>query len=189
MYLGLCCWRAFLGYRAFKRTDYPAASYDPVPVPAKNAFSRMTWWMTCIIGLNGLIQSREDSLSRFTWFHLESYMSRLLPLNGSRRLRRNVVNHPVDAANFVDNTVGNSFQQVVRNARPVSGHTIFTRNQTQYNRVSVGALVAHNTHTADGQQNGKGLPAIFIDATSIYFLTNIKSASRKISNRSAVTSQ
>jgi len=66
MYLGLCCWRAFLGYRALARERITQQlGYDPVQClrQQKNAQSH-DMVMTCIIGLNGLIQ-REDSLSSF----------------------------------------------------------------------------------------------------------------------------
>ena len=48
----------------------------------------------------------------------------LLPLNGCWRLAADVVDHPIDAGHFVDDTVGNAGQEVVWQASPVGGHKI-----------------------------------------------------------------
>src|SRR3546814_4086528 len=60
---------------------------------------------------------------------------RSLPLDRRRRLAADVVDHARDAADLVDDAVGDAAEEVVRQVRPVRGHEIdgLDRNSTRLN--------------------------------------------------------
>src|SRR5271170_7334035 len=88
----------------------------------------------------------------------------LLPLNRSRRLGSNVIDHAVYALHFVHNPRGNIFQDVMRERDPVCGHTIFRTHCADRTGVSVGAHVAHYADGHYRKQHGERLPNLGIEA-------------------------
>ncbi len=48
----------------------------------------------------------------------------LFPLNSRRRLRRNIINDPVNILNLIYNPYGNLLQHIIRNPREIRGHEI-----------------------------------------------------------------
>ena len=67
---------------------------------------------------------------------------RSFPLDRRRRLARHVVGDARDAFDFVDDAVGDLFQQLVRQMRPASGHEIDGFHGTQRDDPGVTATVA-----------------------------------------------
>src|ERR1700730_7549312 len=102
--------------------------------------------------------AREVYLRRGTAGELVGGRTLLLPLNRSRRFRRDVIYYAVDAADFIDDTSGNCFEDVVRERNPVSSHTVLRVHRANGAGVSVGTLVAHHADRHYGQQDGKRLP-------------------------------
>ena len=86
----------------------------------------------------------------------EDFLS--LPLNRCRRLGGDVIDDAVDAADFVDDAIGNFRQQLRRKRDPVGGHTVLALHHAQGYDVLVAALVSRDTNGFDRQQNRKGLP-------------------------------
>src|ERR1043165_858077 len=66
----------------------------------------------------------------------------LLPLDRPRRLGGDVVDHPVDAGDFVDDAIGHPGEKFVRQAGPVGRHRVVRHDSTDGNGVAVGAVVA-----------------------------------------------
>src|SRR6516164_5318317 len=77
------------------------------------------------------------------------------PFNGSGRFGSDVVDHAVDALDLVDDTVGDSLQQVVREVHPVGGHAVLRVHGAYGTGVGVGAHVAHDTHRHHWQEHGE----------------------------------
>ena len=89
---------------------------------------------------------------------------RLLPLDGRRWLRRDVVANAIDTLDLVDDVVGNLGEEVVRQMSPVGCHGITRCDGTQGYRVLVGALVAHHANAADiAEEDGSCLPNLVLD--------------------------
>lgn len=61
----------------------------------------------------------------------------LLPLDGGRRLGGDIVDATVDTLHLVDDTVGNTSQQVVGEAIPVGSHVISRLHTTNGSRLDV----------------------------------------------------
>src|SRR5438270_6280706 len=69
--------------------------------------------------------------------------SRLFPFDGAWRLRCDVIDHAVNAADLVHNAVRNGLEDIVREWHPVGGHAVFRVHGADGASVSVGPLVAH----------------------------------------------
>src|SRR5438045_1892409 len=79
---------------------------------------------------------------------------RLLPLDGARRLRRDVEGDAIDARDLVYEAAGHALQDLVGKPRPVGGHGVLAGDGAHDDRIRVGALVAHHPHAADHRQHG-----------------------------------
>ncbi len=77
--------------------------------------------------------------------------SLLLPFDGGRWLARNIIHHAVYSVYFVDNAVRDPRQQVMGQARPVSGHEILGRYGPDRRGFLIGPLVTHDAHRTDRQ--------------------------------------
>src|SRR5262245_13877654 len=82
----------------------------------------------------------------------------LLPLDRRRRLRADVVDDAVDAANFIDDARGDSREEFVWQTGPVGGHAVAALDGADGRRVLVGSLVAHDADALNRQQYRKTLP-------------------------------
>src|SRR5665213_3558136 len=106
--------------------------------------------------------------------------SALLPFDRPGRLRCDVVDDAVDAADLADDSAGDGAEDFIRQRRPVGCHAVFAFDGADGAGVSVGALVAHNANRLDGKQHGKALPDLavepgtldFVDADGVGFLQN-----------------
>src|SRR6476619_5186056 len=65
----------------------------------------------------------------------------LLPLDRRGGLRGDIERHPVHVFDLVDDPVGDSLQQVIRETGPVSGHRVVGGDGADHDRVGVGAAV------------------------------------------------
>src|SRR5260221_5252561 len=70
-----------------------------------------------------------------------------LPFNRAGRLRSDVVRHPVDARNLVDDARRDALEHLVRQPGPVGRHGVVGGDGPADDRVRVGTVVAHH---ADG---------------------------------------
>src|SRR5690606_6915969 len=86
----------------------------------------------------------------------------LLPLNGSRRLRTDVVDYAIDTLHFINDITGHFGQKLVRQMRPVSRHSIGTGHGAQTYNPFIGPLVAHNSNGLKGGQYCACLPNFII---------------------------
>src|SRR5439155_26938320 len=68
----------------------------------------------------------------------------LLPLDSPRRFGGDVEHAAVDAFHFVDDPVGDFFEQFVRQLHPVGGHAVLRFHYAQRNGVILGPFVAHH---------------------------------------------
>src|SRR5262245_55962686 len=69
-----------------------------------------------------------------------------LPLDCTRWFAGDVVTNPVDAFDFVADSIRNARQQFVGKPHPVSSHAILTFHDAKHDRVFVGPLVAHHAN-------------------------------------------
>src|ERR1700694_5968168 len=86
-----------------------------------------------------------------------------LPLDGSGRLRRNVIDHAVYALHFVNDAAGDRLQHVVRQRNPVSGHAILRTDGTDSTGVRVSPPVAHDAYRHHRKPHGKWLAGLGIE--------------------------
>src|SRR5580658_7416204 len=100
------------------------------------------------------LASKFNSLFMMRWFP-KWY---LLPFDGTRWFRANVINHPGHTTNFIHDARGHAFQNFAGEAHPVGGHGIFGFDDADDHSEAVGSVVAHDPDAAYGEQNGKGLP-------------------------------
>ena len=83
----------------------------------------------------------------------------------AKELGGNVVADSVDSFYLVDNLVGYLCHEVVGKMGPVGGHCIGGGDGTKGYRMLVGALVAHDSHTAHGgEQDCACLPYLVVEA-------------------------
>src|SRR5436305_9639511 len=95
-------------------------------------------------------------LSLYRWGeHMADCARRSLPLDRSRRLRRDVQDHPVHLAQLVDHARGDRLQEVVWEARPVGGHRVVAGDSAHDDDVAVGALVALDADRAHVGQHAE----------------------------------
>ena len=81
----------------------------------------------------------------------------LFPLDRSGGLRGDIVHDAVYAGDLVYDTAGSLVEDVIRDARPVSGHKVARGDAAQREGVIVGAAVAHDADRAGVGQNGEVL--------------------------------
>src|SRR5437660_782343 len=93
-----------------------------------------------------------------------------LPLDGSRRLGGDVINHAVDATDFIHDAVGDLFQYVVGKRDPVGGHAVLRMHRADGAGVSISSLVAHHTHRHHWQQHSKRLPDLCVKTGATDFI-------------------
>ena len=87
-----------------------------------------------------------------------------LPLDRPRRLRRNIVDHAVDALDLVDDPGRDAAQEVVGERVIVGSHAVGRGNGAERADMVVGAVIAHHADGADREQNREGLPDRIIEA-------------------------
>src|SRR5829696_2171130 len=97
---------------------------------------------------------------------------RLLPLDRAGRLGRDVVGHPVDARDLVDDAARQRLEHVVGQAGPVGGHGVLAGDRPDDDRVGVGALVAHHAHRPDVGQHGERLPDLAFETCPAQLLAD-----------------
>src|SRR3954447_893751 len=95
-----------------------------------------------------------------------------LPLDGSRRLRGDVVGDAIDACDLVDDAARHRLQQVVGQSRPVRRHGVVARDSADDDGMAIGPLVAHDADAANVGQHGEGLPQLAVEAGAVYLLAN-----------------
>src|SRR5437660_3454597 len=86
------------------------------------------------------------------------------PLDGTRRLRGDVVDDAVDTADFVDDAGRGAAEELVREREVVGGHAVGRGHRAQGADKFVGTAVAHHADASDRQQHGKGLPDRIVEA-------------------------
>ena len=82
---------------------------------------------------------------------------KLFPLYGGGGLGGDVVADAVDMLDLAHDAAGDLIQQLVGQAGPCSGHEVLRLHRPQCQRVVVGALVAHDAHTAQIGEYGEEL--------------------------------
>ena len=76
----------------------------------------------------------------------------LLPLYRSGRLAGRVVDHPVDAADFIDDAVGDPPEEFHVEVKEISRHAVRRRNGAEGTDEIVSTGVAQDADGLDGQQ-------------------------------------
>ena len=74
-----------------------------------------------------------------------------LPFNRRRGLGADVVHHPIDPFDLVNDPGRNSGQQIVGQMAPVGGHEVVGVHAPHREGIVVGAAVAHHTDALHGQ--------------------------------------
>ena len=92
------------------------------------------------------------------------------PLDRARRLRRHVVDDPVDAAHLVDDARGGAAEEVHVEGVEIRGHAVDRRDGAQRADVVVGPSVAHHADRPHRQQHREGLPDVVVEAGAADFL-------------------
>ena len=69
----------------------------------------------------------------------------LFPLDRGRGLGGNIVTDAIDAADFVDDTVGDAAQKFRRKLRPIRRHAIDACNRSQGHDIFICAFITHNS--------------------------------------------
>src|SRR4029078_13526752 len=87
-----------------------------------------------------------------------------------RRLRSDIVDHAVDAVDFVDDAGRNGAQEVHIEGIKISGHAIGRRHGPQSNDKVVGSPMAHDSDRPDRQENPKSLPDVVVLSAAADFL-------------------
>src|SRR6478735_4171915 len=86
----------------------------------------------------------------------------LFPFDGTRRFTRNIVTHPIDALYLVDDSSGNTGQDLIRDSDPVRSHTVLAFDDAERNAVFVGSLIPHDADRADRQKHRERLPDLIV---------------------------
>src|SRR5436190_2129998 len=82
----------------------------------------------------------------------------LLPLDRSGWLRAHVVDDAVDTADFIDDTIGDTSEHVMREVVPISCHPVAARHGAQCTHVLIRSIVAHDADAAHREEHGERLP-------------------------------
>lgn len=86
------------------------------------------------------------------------------PFNRGGRLAGNVVDDAVDAADFIDDAVGDLAEEFVRQMAPDGGHEVGRFDAAQAHNPFVGAAVAHDAHGLDREEDHEGLAHLVVEA-------------------------
>src|SRR3954470_21747676 len=100
------------------------------------------------------------------WYYSNGIIPKLIlfPLDGSRRLAGDVVGHPVDAADLVDDPGRDSPQEFMVEWEIVGGHAVDRRDSAEGAGVVVSPLVTHDADSADRKQDSERLPDGIVEA-------------------------
>ena len=82
----------------------------------------------------------------------------LLPLNRPERLRRDVVDHAVDAPDLVDDAGRGLAEELVVEVEIVRRHAVGRGDGAQGTDAVIGPGIAHDADRLDRQEHGEGLP-------------------------------
>src|SRR4029077_6211527 len=93
----------------------------------------------------------------------------LFPLDGAGRFAGYVVANSIDATNFIDDSRGDSRQNLVWNPHPVGRHSIMALHDPKRYRVLVGTLIAHHTDRSNRQKNSEQLPSFIVPVGGFHF--------------------
>ena len=77
----------------------------------------------------------------FRLYSRESGLTKLFPLNRSRRLRTQVITHPVHILNFLQYTVRNPLQHIIINALNGGSHSVHSIDCTDDDRIIKAARI------------------------------------------------
>jgi len=86
----------------------------------------------------------------------------LFPLNRAGRFRGDIVGHPVDAFDFVDDPRGGFAKKIMLEGVIIRRHPVHRRDRPQSAYIIIGTPVAHHPDAAHRQQHHKSLPDIVI---------------------------
>src|SRR5438094_1881131 len=113
----------------------------------------------------GTPRSMARKISRIsaTWVACFTGCRGLLPLDRRGRLRGDVVDHAVDAADLVDDARREARQEIGRQPRPVGGHAVGGMHGPDRHHVLVRALVTHHADRLDRQEDREGLPELLVE--------------------------
>src|SRR3954454_3019950 len=87
----------------------------------------------------------------------------LLPLDGGRRLRGDVVHHAVDPWDLVHDAGRHDRENVEGDAGPVGSHGVFAGHRANRYQVAVGSVVAHHAYRPDRRQHRECLPDLIVE--------------------------
>lgn len=79
----------------------------------------------------------------------------LFPLNGSWWFTADVIHHTGNPVDFIDDAVGNTTQEVIRQMRPVRSHKVDGFDGTQGDHPIVLTTIAHDAYGTDRQEDGE----------------------------------
>src|SRR5580658_6557013 len=96
----------------------------------------------------------------------------LLPFNSAGWFRAYVINHAGDTTNLVHDAGGNTLQNLPGEAHPVGSHGIVGFDDADSHSEAVSTVVTHDSHAANGEKYGKGLPNFTIESGATYLLDN-----------------
>ena len=114
----------------------------------------------------------------------------LFPLDRGRWLAGDVVADAIHALDLIDDSGGNTGQNLVWHTHPVGGHPVVAAHDTQGDRVVVGPLITHHPDGAHWQEDSKRLPNFviplggshFLDHDGIRFSNDTESLGRDVSD-------
>src|SRR3989338_5260706 len=89
--------------------------------------------------------------------------SALFPFNSCRGLGRNIVDHPVDAFDFVDDPVRHLLPHLGGQLGPIRSHRILAGDGAHSDHVLIGALIAHHPDGLHRDEHGERLPQIAVE--------------------------
>ena len=87
-----------------------------------------------------------------------------LPLDGSRRFRRDVIGDPVDPLDLVDDPRGSFAEELVGERVVIGSHAVDRGHRPERAGKVIGPPVAHHAHGAHGQDRDESLPDLVIKA-------------------------
>ena len=84
-------------------------------------------------------------------------MALLLPLDRRGGFTADIKDHTIDAADFIDDSIGYFAEQFMGQVCPVGGHEVLGLNCTLGNDVFIGTSIAHDPNRLDRQKYGECL--------------------------------
>ena len=88
----------------------------------------------------------------------------LFPFDGCWWFGCEVVEDSVNAIYFVDDAVGDGFEEFKGERESLGGHGVFAGYSAQNDGLLVGSFITHDADTADIEECGVGLPDAFVEA-------------------------